>query len=227
VKNNETIMKKIICIGASGSTKVIFDIIRENRENRIIGILDDDESLYQNEFIGIKVIGKATDIVSLYPDKFDQAIICIGAVKDTYNRKKIYEFLKFNNIKVGSTISKYANISTNAITSSGLIAMPGVIINSGCIIGENVFINTGCIVEHDCIIEDNVFLSPGVILSGSVSVKQNSFVGSGAIISTGLEIGENVTVGAGSVVVKNIPDSVTIFGNPAHKNMISKMIRGK
>ena len=33
--------------------------------------------------------------------------------------------------------------------------------------------------------------------------------------------------GAGSVVVKNIPDSVTIFGNPAHKNMISKMISGK
>ena len=63
-------------------------------------------------------------------------------------------------------------------------------------------------------------------MSGSVSVKQNSFVGSGAIISTGLEIGENVTVGAGSVVVKNIPDSVTILGNPAHKIMINKKIRG-
>ena len=89
VKNNETIMKKFICIGASGSTKVIVDIIKENKKNKIIGILDDDESLYENEFIGIKVIGKTTDIVSLYPDIFDQAIICIGAVKDTYNRNKV------------------------------------------------------------------------------------------------------------------------------------------
>ena len=82
-------MKKFICIGASGSTKVIVDIIKENKKNKIIGILDDDESLYENEFIGIKVIGKTTDIVSLYPDIFDQAIICIGAVKDTYNRNKV------------------------------------------------------------------------------------------------------------------------------------------
>ena len=80
---------KIICIGAGGSTKVILDIIRAHKKNKIIGILDDDESLYENDFIGIKVIGKIIDIVNLFPDQFDEAIICVGAVKDTYNRKKI------------------------------------------------------------------------------------------------------------------------------------------
>ena len=51
---------KIICIGAGGSTKVILDIIRERNNNKIIGILDDDESLYGNDFNGIKIIGKIT-----------------------------------------------------------------------------------------------------------------------------------------------------------------------
>ena len=222
IKNQKD--NKIICIGGSGSAKVILDIIREHKKNKIIGILDDDESLYESDFIGVKVIGKFTDIVNLSPDQFDEVIICVGAIKDTYNRKNIYEYLKLNNIKIGSVISKYATISPSVIISSGLIAMPGIIINSGCKIGENVFLNTGCIIEHDCIIENNVFLSPGVVLSGRVTIKSNSFVGTGTVICTGLAIGKNVTVGAGSVIVRDIPDNVIVYGNPAHKNMKEKFI---
>ena len=95
--------------------------------------------LFENYLFGIKVIGKTTDIVKLNPDQFDESIICVGSIKDTYNRKKIYDSLKLNNIKVSSVISKSATISPNAKIDSGLIAMPGVIVNSGCIIGENVF----------------------------------------------------------------------------------------
>ena len=80
---------KILCIGAGGSAKVIIDIIKENKNNVIIGILDDDESLFENYLFGIKVIGKTTDIVKLYPDQFDESIICVGSVKDTNNRKII------------------------------------------------------------------------------------------------------------------------------------------
>jgi UDP-perosamine 4-acetyltransferase len=215
---------KIICIGAGGSTKVILDIIREKNNNKIIGILDDDESLYGNDLNGIKIIGKITDIANLHPYEFDEAIICVGAVKDTYVRKYIYEYLKLNNIKVNSVISKYAIISPNVIISSGLIAMPGVIINSGCKISENVFLNTGCIIEHDCIIEKNVFLSPGIVFSGRVTIKSNSFIGAGTVISTGITIGENVIVGAGSVIVRDIPDNVIVYGNPAHENMKEKFV---
>jgi len=215
--------KNFICIGAGGSTRVIIDIIKEQKKNKIIGILDDDKSLLETDFMGIKVIGKTTDIVDLDSDKFDEVIVCVGATKDTYNRRIIYEFLKLNNIKVGSVISNYATISLNALISDGLILMPGVIINSGCRIGENVFLNTGSIVEHDCILESNVFLSPGVVLSGGITIKSNSFVGSGTIVSTGIVIGHNVTIGAGSVVVKDVPNNVIVYGNPANKNLRKKL----
>ena len=41
---------RFLCIGTGGSTKVIIDIIKENKKNKIIGMLDDDESLFENYF---------------------------------------------------------------------------------------------------------------------------------------------------------------------------------
>jgi len=216
-KNN-----KIICIGAGGSTKVILDILKQFSNNRIIGILDDDESLQKKDFLGFPIIGKIADVVDVFPDKCDEAIICIGSVKDTIIRKNTHQLLISKNVKIGSVISKNSIISNNIIMGVGVIVMPGVIINSGSEIGDNVLINTGVILEHDCVIEKNTFLSPGVILSGKVRVKSDSFVGSGTVISTGVEVGKNVTIGAGSVVIKNIQDNCIAFGNPAHKNLINK-----
>jgi UDP-perosamine 4-acetyltransferase len=188
-----------------------------------MGILDDDEKLQNRKHLGYKVIGKIADVTKFHPDEFDAVIVCIGAVNDTLNRTKVYEYLKLNNITVTPIISKNAQISSDVIINSGLIAMHGVIVNPGCIIDENVFLNTGCIIDHDCKINNNVFVSPGAVLSGRVSIKSNSFIGAGSVISTDLYIGENVTIGAGSVVVKDVPDNVIVYGNPAHKNLKKKL----
>ena len=87
--------KNVICLGASGSSKTIIDILMNERKHRIIGILDDDENIYNKDFLGVTIIGKISDILKHLPDKSNEAIICVGATKDTINRKKIYRKAKF------------------------------------------------------------------------------------------------------------------------------------
>jgi acetyltransferase-like isoleucine patch superfamily enzyme len=46
-------------------------------------------------------------------------------------------------------------------------------------------------------------------------VKKCASIGSGATILPGVTIGEGAMIGAGSVVTKDVPDNVTVVGNPA------------
>ena len=213
--------KRILCLGAGGSTKVIIDILNEKDDNDIIGILDDDLNKQNKIYYNHKIIGTINDILSFKPD-FDEALICVGATRDTQNRDKIFNYLKKKKVKIGAVISKNTIISPSVKMGVGVIIMPGVIVNAHSTIGDNVFINTGSIVEHDCTIRKSSFLSPGVVLSGCVTIGENSFIGSNSVLSGHIKTGDYVTVGAGSVVVRDIPNSTIAYGNPSHKKNLKR-----
>ena len=48
-----------------------------------------------------------------------------------------------------------------------------------------------------------------------MTIGDHTFVGAGAVILNGLSVGRRVTVGAGAVVIRDVPDDVTVVGNPA------------
>lgn len=109
----------------------------------------------------------------------------------------------------------------------------GTVIHSHCWIGYQVEIGKNCKIQAFVFIppgvklEDNVFIGPGVVFtndkhppSGGKSwtktlVKKRAVIGANATILPGIKIGEGAIVGAGSVVTKNVPDGVTVVGNPA------------
>lgn len=49
----------------------------------------------------------------------------------------------------------------------------------------------------------------------SPQIGKNVFIGAGAKIIGGIKIGNNVKIGANAVVNKDVPDNVTVIGNPA------------
>ena len=98
--------------------------------------------------------------------------------------------------------------------------MPKAVINTSSNIGEHCIVNTGCVVEHDCQLEKFVHIAPHAMVCGGCNIGMGTLIGAGAVIVPQVRVGSWCIVGAGAVVTRNIPDGVTVVGNPA-KEMLT------
>jgi dTDP-4-amino-4,6-dideoxygalactose transaminase len=120
-----------------------------------------------------------------------------------------------------------SNISQNIKIGDDCIIHSHVVIFDDVVIGNRVKIQSMVFIPNGITICDDVFIGPGVIFTNDkyppsnhkgwskTLVKQGAVIGAGAIILPGLTIGEKAVVGAGAVVTKDVPDGVTVVGNPA------------
>ncbi len=192
---------KFCIYGASGHSKVIIQILEKNSQI-IKGLYDDDplkKSLFDYVISNEKSFLKSTGV---------NWIIGIG---DNFTRKRIADSNKLN---YGIIEDKDAHISNRVDVGFGTVIMPGATINASSVIGRHVIINTNASVDHDCFLSDYVHISPNATLCGGVSVEEGAHIGAGAVIIPGIKVGKWSKIGAGSVVIKDIPDNVTVVGNP-------------
>jgi sugar O-acyltransferase (sialic acid O-acetyltransferase NeuD family) len=106
-------------------------------------------------------------------------------------------------------------VSTTASIGVGTVISAGVVIQSDARVGRFCVLNTACTVDHDNIVGDGVSIGPGAHTAARVIIEDGAFVGLGAVIINGVRVGRRATVGAGAVVVRDVPDDVTVVGNPA------------
>ena len=191
----------MILYGASGHAKVIIDILKKNKIN-ISTIIDDNKDLKSILELKVNPINKITIN--------ETVLISIGNNK---TRKLISE--KLNTINYGRAIHPNTTIDNTSIIQEGTVVMANVIINSSSNIGKHCIINTNSVIEHDCNIGDFVHVSPSATLCGNVTIGEGTHIGAGAIIIPNIKIGKWCVIGAGSVVIKDVPDNITMVGNPA------------
>jgi sugar O-acyltransferase (sialic acid O-acetyltransferase NeuD family) len=136
-------------------------------------------------------------------------------------RRAISEAVEAGGGRIATVIHPAAIISASARIGAGTLISAGVVVQMDAVVGRYCTLNTACTVDHDNVLEDGVNIAPGAHLAGGVRVGDGAFIGIGATIKGWLRVGARATVGAGAVVLREVPDGVTVVGNPA-RPMVAK-----
>jgi UDP-perosamine 4-acetyltransferase len=202
-------MDKVIVLGASGHARSVVDIILQNKEYEVYGLVAGDK---ESGFWGIDVVGQDSDLKEIYDSGIKYAFVAIG---NNEIREKISNTLKEIGYQLINVISKYAVISPHAKLETGIVVMPGAVLNAEVIIGEGCIVNTNVSIDHDDVIGKYSHIAPGCAISGFTQIGRKCFLGTGTNVIDSVVIEDEVTIGAGTVVIKNIIKGSKVVGVPA------------
>ena len=204
--------EQLVVFGAGGHAKVVIDIVEQQGEYEITGLLDDDLRHRGKIFFGYPVLGTRADLPSLLSDRLRHAIVTIG---DNASRAAVAAHLKQLGWHFAGAVHPRASIGRGVQIGPGSVVMAGCVINADSHLGGHVIVNTGATVDHDCRIYDAVHIAPGCHLCGGVSVGTGALLGAGSTVTPGVSIGDKAIVGAGSTVIRDVAVGAKVSGSPA------------
>lgn len=198
------IKPEIICIGAGGHAHSCIDVIEQQGQYKIAGLIGlPDEA--NARLLKYSVIGKDDDL-NKFVNIYKNALITVGQIKNADQRAILYELALKTGFIMPVIVSPFAHISSYANIGNGSIVMHGSIVNADVNIGNNCIINSRALIEHNSLIGDHCHISTGAIVNGNVNVGSRTFIGSGSILKEGISVGKNCVIGMGVILRHNLPD---------------------
>jgi sugar O-acyltransferase (sialic acid O-acetyltransferase NeuD family) len=191
-------MNKIILIGGGGHCKSVIDVIEQEAQFKIAGIVDKPE-LLGSKILGYQVIGNDLDLENLVK-KYHYAFITVGQIKSASSRVKLFELAKKSGFILPHIVSPSAYVSRHSKIGNGTIVMNRATINANTFVGENCIINSKALIEHDCMIGNHCHISTNATINGEVKIESECFIGSNVITKNNITIKKNSFIKAGSLV---------------------------
>lgn len=190
-------MKKLILLGGGGHCRSCIDVIEQEGNYKIAGIMD-NEKLPGQKVLGYDFIGTDGDIGKFVSEDYF-FMITVGHIKTSSIRRNLSSLLSKSSARLATVISPRAYISKYADIGKGTIIMHDALINAASSIGENCIINSKALIEHDAVIEDFCHISTSAVVNGGVTIKEGTFFGSNAVSKEGVVIGKDSFIKAGSM----------------------------
>jgi UDP-perosamine 4-acetyltransferase len=201
--------RSLVVIGAGGHAKVLIDCLRFAGWD-VVGCTDADPT--ERRCNGVPVIGTDDRLATLRSEGVAHAFCAIG---DNRLRERIGGKLADLGFTLPSVVGPGAIVSTSVRIGAGAAVLPGAVVNVDSVLGDFAIVNTNANIDHDGVIGRAAHIGPGASLAGEVRVGARTFVATGSAVIPQRKIGNDTIVGAGSVVVRDLPDGVIAFGNPA------------
>jgi len=195
-------MKEITIFGGGGHCYALVALIKATKEYEPVLILDKNPS--EQAILGVPVKKRTSDTISKTP-----AAIAIG---NNSIRKKIAETLTgFCPSFVHNTAMMYPS----ATVGIGVQVLPNAVVDAAVVLGDFTIVNNNATVSHNTKVGAYCHIAINAAISGGCIIGEGTLVGAGSVLLPEITIGKWVTIGAGAVVTKDVPDGVTVVGNPA------------
>jgi acetyltransferase EpsM len=214
-------LKRIVILGGLGDGTVVLsglhDLIENGEDLSVLGFLNDRQAKGE-QIENVPVLGSLDDTkeyVHLDDVFFISALL---KAKEAYARSQKIENLRIPIGKFYTLIHPRATIARSAKIGLGTYVGPNVVVMPKVIIGNHCSFRTSVNIGHDCIIGHFAYVGPNATLSGGVVLGDGVHVGPNACIRERVKCGTFSVIGMGSVVLRDVPESCIVFGNPARVN---------
>ncbi|MEZ4503241.1 MAG: NeuD/PglB/VioB family sugar acetyltransferase [Dehalococcoidia bacterium] len=197
---------RIVVMSYGGQGRVIMDACLAAGLT-VTGVLDDStEGPDQN---GVPVLG-VPDAWREHPEA--SFVVAMG---DSAMRVRLAREMLEAGRTVEGVIHPAAYVSPLASIGRGVAVLANATVHPNATLGDFSIVNANASVDHDVTLGEGAQVGPGVTLPGGVKVLEGAFLGAGVIVLPNVTIGRGAVVGAGAVVTRDVPDGVTVVGNPA------------
>ncbi len=196
--------QEIILIGAGGHARSCIDVIEQQGQYSIAGLVGMAEEMHSRH-LGYPVIATDKELAEL-ARQYHYALITVGQIHSPDKRIQLYQQAIELGYVLPVIIAPSAYVSRHATLGCGTIVMHKATLNAGVRVGNNCIINSHALIEHDAIVDDYCHISTGVMLNGGVKIGAGSFIGSGSVMKEGVTVGARCIVGMSSAVRHNMPD---------------------
>ena len=205
-------MKQVLIINATGFGRTVASLAESDAafgvEWKLKGFLDDREITQKVTKDDWCIVG------SPMTHQYQSGEIMVAALGDPHLRERYTRALDAQG-------ADFMNLTPDLHRAQGVTIKGGGIFERNTVIGADshlgrfVIMHAFSVVGHDVSIEDFTTIGSFVFIGGHVQIGSHVMIYPHVSILPGVKIGRGARIGAGSVVMRDVPEGVTVMGNPA------------